>query len=64
MIHSTVTINKITAEEGMILTNGKVYLKEVCLTKNSNASDWVEITEAEYQEILKNQEDSLGGEGK
>ena len=55
MIYSTLTINTITAEEGKILTNGKVFLKEVCLTKNSNVADWHEITESEYEKILKKQ---------
>lgn len=57
MKHDTVIINKIIADEGMWLTNGKgVYSKEVYLGKNDSAENWHEITEKEYQEALKEQE--------
>ena len=57
MKHDTVIINKITADEGFYLTNGQgVFSKEVYLGKNDKAENWHEITEDEYQEILKEQE--------
>ncbi len=55
MIYSE-SLNKLTAEKGMVLTNGSVFLREVCLSKNSNPSNWYEITEEEYQKILQEQE--------
>lgn len=62
MKQNTIEIIKLTADEGMVLTNGEAYGKEVCLGVNSSPSDWVEITEAEYQEIRKEQEEAISGE--
>lgn len=45
------------AEEGMVLTNGEAYGKEVYLGKNDVPENWHEITDAEYEEILKQQEE-------
>ena len=56
MIKSTIEIRKLTADKGMVLTNGKTYGKEVCLGVNSRVEDWVEITEERYQEIKAEQE--------
>lgn len=52
MTQDTVIINKITADEGMILTNGETFSKEVFLGKNDKAENWYEITEAEYAKII------------
>ena len=58
MIHDTVIINKIIADEGMWLTNGQgVYSKEVYLGKEDSALNWREITKEEYQAIMKEQEE-------
>ena len=60
MVHDTVIINKITADDGFWLTNGQgVYSKEIYLGKNDKAENWYEITDAEYQEILKKEEEML-----
>lgn len=40
------------AEEGMVLTDGTVYGKVVYLAEDANASDFREITDAEYEAIL------------
>lgn len=57
MKHDTVIINKITADDGMWLTNDQgVYSKEIYLGKNDKPENWHEITEEEYQEILKEHE--------
>ena len=53
MKQNTIEIIKLTADEGMVLTNGEAYGKEVCLGVNSSPSDWVEITEERYKEILE-----------
>ena len=52
MTETTITLRKLTASEGHILTNGDVYGKEVYLGVNDSAENWHEITEAEYAEIL------------
>lgn len=56
MIKSTIEIRKLTADQGMILTNGKAYGKEVCLGVNSRVEDWYEITEGEYEKIKEQEE--------
>ena len=44
---------ELKAKEGMILTNGEVYGKEIYLSTTENPDNWYEITEAEYEEITK-----------
>ncbi len=52
MEKSTIEIIKLTAADGMILTNGDAYGKEVFLGKDDDVSNWREITEAEYEAIM------------
>lgn len=52
----TITLTKIIASEGMILTNGETYGKEIFLAEGASASDFHEITRAEYENILAEQE--------
>lgn len=40
----------------MVLTNGYAYGKEVYLGVNDKPENWYEITEEEYNKILKQQE--------
>jgi hypothetical protein len=56
MTETTITLRKLTASAGHILTNGDVYGKEVYLGVNDSAENWHEITDAEYSEILKDLE--------
>lgn len=51
-----ITRTKITASEGMVLTNGDIYGKEIFLAEIANPYDFREITEADYQAILAEQE--------
>lgn len=51
MITSTIELVKLTAAEGMTLTNGEVFGKEVYLGKNDTAENWYEITDAEAEEL-------------
>ena len=53
---------KITAAEGKVLTNGEAYSKEIYLGINDSVDNWHEITDAEYEEIIKKQEEELRGE--
>ena len=52
MTETTITMRKLTASEGYVLTNGDVYGKEVYLGANDSAENWHEITDAEYAEIM------------
>lgn len=49
----TIELRKITASEGMVLTNGEAYSKEVYLGCNDNPDNWHEITEEEYKIIIE-----------
>ena len=40
----------LTASDGMVLTNGETYGKEIYLGKFDNPENWHEITEAEAEE--------------
>ncbi len=57
MEKTKIELIKITASEDMILTNGEVYSKEIYLGCNDNADNWREITDAEYEEIMKEEEE-------
>ena len=59
MITESIELIKLTASEGMVLTNGEAYGKEIYLGCNDNPNNWSEITDAEYEEIQKdNQEET------
>ena len=58
---TTIELRKLTATDGYVLTNGKVYSKEIYLGVNDKADNWHEITEEEYAEILK-AEETIEGE--
>ena len=47
--------NKIKAENGMILTDGIAYGRNIRLGEGRSAEEFHEITKAEYEEILAKQ---------
>lgn len=47
---TTVELRKLTAAEGMTLTNGEAFGKEIYLGKNDKPENWYEITDAEAEE--------------
>ena len=49
----------IIAKEGCLFTDGNVYARVIDLAKDRNGAEFYEITEAEYEEILKKQEESV-----
>lgn len=59
MTETTIKIIKLTASDGMVLTNGETYGKEIYLGKFDSADNWHEITEAEAQEIMESEEESV-----
>ena len=55
---TTIELKKITAGEGMVLTNGKTYSSvggEVYLGINDSADNWHEITEEEYNKLVESE---------
>lgn len=48
-----ITRTKITASEGMILTNGTTYGRVIFLTPTETAYDYHEIPESEYEAMLE-----------
>lgn len=61
MIQTDIKLTKLTAAEGMVLTNGDVFGKEVYLGKGDSPDKWYEITEEEAQKIQdgRNETDEL-----
>ena len=51
-----ITINKIIADDKMILTDGNMYGRIIFLGQDKNANDFYEITEEEYNKILESEE--------
>jgi len=41
------------AREGMILTNGEAYGREIYLGLGDNAENWCEMPLSEYEEIMR-----------
>ena len=56
---STIELTKITASEGMVLTNGESYSDvggDVYLGKNDSVENWREIPKEEYDKIMAERE--------
>ena len=53
MTKETVKIIKLTASEGMTLTNGEAFGKTIYLGNNDKPENWYEITDAEAEELQK-----------
>ena len=50
---------KMKATEGMILTNGETYGREVFLGTGDSPDNWWEISEREYTAILEKQAEEV-----
>ncbi len=53
---STIELRKLTASDGMVLTNGEAFGKEIYLGINDSPDNWHEITDEEYEKIFSEQE--------
>ena len=57
MRQSKIELTKLTADTGMVLTNGEAFGKEIYLGVNDSAENWREITDAEYENYIAEQEE-------
>ncbi len=57
MEKTKIELIKLTASEGMVLTNGETFGEEIYLGCNDSVDNWREITDVEYEEIMKERED-------
>lgn len=57
-----INIKGLVADEGMRLTDGKNYAKALLLPEGRTADEFSEITEEEYTEIVKAEEDKSRAE--
>lgn len=48
---TTIELRKLTASEGMTLTNGEAFGKEIYLGCNDKPENWYEITDKEAEEL-------------
>lgn len=48
----TTTLTKLTASQGMVLTDGENFTHSVLLREGESASDWSEITEEYYKKLI------------
>ena len=62
MITSTIELIKLTAAEGMTLTNGEVFSKEIYLGCNDSPDNWHEITDEEAARLQAETEEAGEGE--
>lgn len=46
---TTIELRKLTASEGMMLTNGEIYGKEIYLGVNDIPDNWHEVSKEEYE---------------
>ena len=56
---TTIKLRKLTASEGMTLTNGDIYGKEIYLGVNDSPDNWHEITDEEYNVIMAERDAEL-----
>ena len=62
MIQETITRIKLIASDGMMLTNGEIIGKEVFLGTGDSVDNWHEITEAEAEKLMAEEDEEATAE--
>ena len=57
---TTIELRKLTATEGMTLTNGEAFGKEIYLGKNDSPDNWREISDQEAESLKEEEEGDPG----
>lgn len=57
---TTIELRKLTAIEGMTLTNGEAFGKEIYLGKNDSPDNWREISDQEAETLKAMEEGDPG----
>ena len=52
-----ITVKRIVADDGKLLTDGEIYGKVIFLGANRNSEEFYEITQEEYDELFKEEID-------
>lgn len=58
MTTENITLTKLEAGEGMVLTNGESHGKTVYLGRTDSPGNWREIPQAEYDRLMAEEETS------
>lgn len=58
----TINTTVLIADEDKVLTDGEIYGRTIYLAKNRSPEEFHEITEAEYEEIQKQNEEAMKNE--
>lgn len=56
---TTIELRKLTASEGMMLTNGEIYGKEIYLGVNDSPYNWHEVSKEEYDAKMAQRESEV-----
>ena len=59
MVQKRITINKLIASDGFVLTDGETYGRIIYLGKNRKKDEFFEITKEEYEDILKKEQSEI-----
>lgn len=54
-----ITLIKLIASDGMVLTNGKIYGKEICIGINDSPDKWSEVPESDVPQEEDTEEENI-----
>lgn len=60
MIQESINIIKLIAEKGHVITNGEIYGNPIYLGCNDSIDNWYQISQSEYDSIIREREEDNG----